>query len=241
MFDNTDSSTRIKQNTYWSGAKVALPIAIGYLPIAITFGVVARSAGIPGYIVVLMSVMVFAGASQFVAVNLLAGGAGILGIIITVFFVNLRHILMSATTSEKLKHEKKNWLALFSFGITDENFSIISTDSRDELPRSYVAGLISVPYFAWVTGTTAGVLLGESLPTALETSMEIALYAMFIGLLVPELKTSRNKTKVSLLALGMSSFIHWNPYFIISDGWLITLSTLFSALFAAAFFTEGGE
>ncbi len=88
---------------FYQGAKRALPVAIGYLPIAITFGVVARSADLPSMMIVLMSVMVFAGASQFVAVNLIASGAGILGIIITIFFVNLRHILMSATTSEKIE------------------------------------------------------------------------------------------------------------------------------------------
>lgn len=119
---------------FYQGVKRALPVAIGYLPIAITFGVVAKSAELPSIMIVLMSIMVFAGASQFVAVNLIASGAGILGVIITIFFVNLRHILMSATTSEKLKNQSKGWLALISFGITDESFSIIATDPRDNLP-----------------------------------------------------------------------------------------------------------
>ena len=226
---------------FYQGAKRALPVAIGYLPIAITFGVVARSADLPSTMIVLMSVMVFAGASQFVAINLIASGAGILGIIITIFFVNLRHILMSATTSEKLKKHNKGWLALMSFGITDESFSIIATDNREDLPRSYVFGLITIPYIAWVFGTAAGVLIGESLPALLESSMEIALYAMFVGLLIPEIKRSNSKLKVVILAVFISSGLSWLPVFNLSEGWIITITTLVSALFAAKFIKVEGD
>ncbi len=226
---------------FYQGVKKALPVAIGYLPIAITFGVVASSAGIPARMIVLMSLMVFAGASQFVAVNLIASGAGILGIIITIFFVNLRHILMSATTSEKLKKQSKGWLALISFGITDESFSIIATDPREDLPRAYVFGLITVPYIAWVSGTAAGVLIGESLPALLESSMEIALYAMFVGLLIPEIKRSNSKLKVVTLAVFISSALSWSPFFNLSEGWIITITTLVSAIFAARFIKVEGD
>ena len=226
---------------FYQGVKKALPVAVGYLPIAITFGVVARATGLPSAMIILMSVMVFAGASQFVAVNLIASGAGILGIVITIFFVNLRHILMSATTSEKLKDQSKGWLALISFGITDESFSIIATDERDRLPRSYVLGLITIPYLAWVGGSAAGVLIGESLPALLESSMEIALYAMFIGLLVPEFKRSKSKIKVAGLALLISLILSWQPFIAISEGWVITFTTLISALLAAKFIRVEGE
>lgn len=226
---------------FYQGVKRALPVAIGYLPIAITFGVVAKSAELPSIMIVLMSIMVFAGASQFVAVNLIASGAGILGVIITIFFVNLRHILMSATTSEKLKNQSKGWLALISFGITDESFSIIATDPRDNLPRSYVIGLISIPYLAWVFGTAAGVFIGESLPKLLESSMEIALYAMFVGLLIPEIKRANSKLKVVILAVFISSGLSWLPGFNLSEGWIITVTTLISAIFAAKFIKVEGD
>jgi len=221
-----------------SGIRVSLPVAVGYLPIAVTFGVLARSAGMPPASIIMMSVLVFAGASQFVAVNLLAGGAGVAGVIVTTFFVNLRHILLSATTSEKLKHENKGWLAVMAFGITDESFSLLSTDRRKRLPRTYVLGLITVPYLAWVGGTAAGAILGGQIPSLLESSMEIALYAMFIGLLYPEVSSAVPKLYVALLALFLSSLLHWLPGMELSEGWIITLVTLISALAGAALFND---
>lgn len=223
-----------KKNHLLTGMKSSLPIAVGYIPIALTFGVVASSINMSVLGITMMSALVFAGASQFVAINLLAGGAGIFGVILTTFFVNLRHLLMSATTTEKLKHENKGWLALIAFGITDESFSLLATDSRKSLPRSYVLGLISVPYLSWVVGSAAGAILGGRIPALLESSMEIALYAMFVGLLIPEIRTSSSKGLAALAAVVISSVLLLLPGEI-SESWIITFSTLFSALIAASF------
>ncbi len=85
-----------------SGIKAAIPIAIGYIPITITFGLIAKSAGIPNYISLLMSVIVFAGGSQFVAVNLLMLGAAPVEMVIATFILNLRHFLMSSSVSQRI-------------------------------------------------------------------------------------------------------------------------------------------
>lgn len=228
-----------KKNHLLTGMKSSLPIAVGYIPIALTFGVVASSINMSVLGITMMSALVFAGASQFVAINLLAGGAGIFGVILTTFFVNLRHLLMSATTTEKLKHENKGWLALIAFGITDESFSLLATDSRKSLPRSYVLGLISVPYLSWVVGSAAGAILGGRIPALLESSMEIALYAMFIGLIIPEIKTSRLNGLAAFTAVLISSIFYLLPAEI-SESWVITFATLLSAL-AATSFAEMGD
>ena len=233
-----------RQCTYYelllSGLKASLPVGIGYLPIALTFGVIASSQGLPLAVIVAMSAFVYAGASQFVALNVIAAGAGPAGLILTTFFVNLRHLLMTATTSEKFRGESKGWLAFVSYGITDEVFSLIATDSRRRLSRPYALGVISLPYLAWVGGSAAGAVMGGVIPAVLEASMEIALYAMFIGLLVPEVKTSRSKLYVAFLALGLSSIFHWLPLLDLSEGWTITLTTLIAALFGAYFLGEEG-
>ncbi len=224
----------VNKNHLFAGIKRSLPVAIGYIPIALTFGVVASSMNLSVWVVFMMSALVFAGASQFVAINLLAGGAGIFGIIVTTFFVNLRHLLMSATTTEKLRHEKKSWLAVMAFGITDESFSLLATDSRESLPRFYVIGLIAIPYLAWIGGSAAGAVIGGRIPALLESSMEIALYAMFVGLLIPEIRTSSSKGLAALAAVVISSVLLLLPGEI-SESWIITFSTLFSALIAASF------
>lgn len=90
------------RDDFLSGMKKALPVAFGYIPIAITYGILAENTGIPAYITVLMSVVVFAGASQFVALNLIALGLGSWEIISTTFVVNFRHFLMSASLSQKI-------------------------------------------------------------------------------------------------------------------------------------------
>ncbi len=207
MSDETmvELQKRAGKHPFQKGLRTGLPVAVGYLPIAVTFGVISRTAGLPSLEAVLMSLLVFAGASQFVAVELIAAGAGFPGIVATTFFVNLRHVLMSATVSEKLTGHSRSWLAVLAFGITDESFSLLSTDSRSHLPGFYVLGVILLPYLAWVSGSAAGVVLGGQLPEILESSMGIALYAMFLGLIVPEIKSSSSKFKISLIALMLSS------------------------------------
>ncbi len=221
---------------FHKGLRAGLPVAIGYLPIALAFGVISRTAGLPPLAAVLMSLLVFAGASQFVAVELLAAGATFPGIVATTFFVNLRHILMSATVSEKLPDLSRSWLAVLAFGITDESFSLLSTDRRSRLPGFYVLGVVILPYLAWIGGSLTGVMLGGQLPEILESSMEIALYAMFLGLIAPEIKSSSSKFKIALIALMLSSLSYWNPLFDISEGWRITFSTAVAAFLGAVFF-----
>lgn len=239
MSDKTiiEKQSRPGKYHFQRGLRDGLPVAIGYLPIAVTFGVISRTAGLPSLAAVLMSLLVFAGASQFVAVELIAAGTAFPGIVATTFFVNLRHILMSATVSEKLPGLSRGWLAVLAFGITDESFSLLATDRRHRLPAFYVLGVILLPYLAWTAGSAAGVVLGGQLPGMLESSMEIALYAMFLGLIAPEIKSSSSKLKVALIALALSSLISWNPLHNISQGWRITLSTVGAAFLGAVIFT----
>ena len=186
-----------RKSAFLQGVKQGIPIALGYIPIAITFGLLATSANIPNYISILMSIMVFAGASQFVAVNLLALQTGSWEVIITTFMVNLRHLLMSASLAPKLESNlTKKIRALLAFGITDETFSLASLSRKDTLSANFMLGLSLIAYSSWVGGTIVGVLLGSQLPTVLQNSMGVALYAMFIGLLIPELK---NKSLKNLL------------------------------------------
>ncbi len=236
-----EKTTRVKDKSlskerFLAGLKAGLPVAIGYVPIAVAFGVIARTLEIPAAIAILMSVFVFAGASQFVAIELIAAGIGGVSIILTTFFVNLRHLLMSATVAEKLPALPTRWLALLSFGITDESFSLLATSKIKTLSAFYVLGVILLPYLAWTSGTVLGVLIGGQMPSILESSMEIALYAMFLGIIVPEVKKSNPKLIVVSLALFLSSLLTWNPFLVLAEGWRIILVTAISAFIAAKLF-----
>lgn len=235
--------SRLSQSslTFNEGIKSGIPIAVGYIPISVAFGLLAKSAGVPDYLSILMSLMVFAGASQFVAVNLITLGVMPFEIITATFILNLRHFLMSASISQKLeKSISKTWMSIISFGITDETFTVASLRSEEEVSRDFMLGLNLVAYSAWVFGTAVGVFLAPSLPESLKSSMGIALYAMFIGLLVPALKNSPPVLTVSLTAAIINSFLNYVPMFInLSAGWAIIISTIASSCIGAIIYPKG--
>ncbi len=227
---------------FFKGVKAGMPIAIGYIPIAIAFGLLAKSLNIPNYISVLMSLAIYAGASQFIGVNLLVLGASFGEIVITTFLLNLRHFLMTATLSQRIEDEmSKEWRALLSFGVTDETFTV-SVLQEDRLSKYFVLGLNLVAFASWNAGTWLGVFFANGLPEIIRTSMGIALYAMFIGLLIPHVKKSKPVFVVALLAVMINSLMYWLSGFIgFSNGCSIIIATVISAAIGAIFYSEGEE
>jgi 4-azaleucine resistance transporter AzlC len=217
-----------------------LPIAFGYIPIAISYGLIAKSYNIPNEAIVLMSMMVFAGASQFIAINLINSGIGMVEIIITTFFVNLRHLLMSSSISEKIKDKvQQSWMPLLAFGITDETFSFISMTPTDNLSEGYIFGINFVSYSSWVLGTILGLFLSTSLPAIVQTSMGISLYAMFIALLIPNIKDHLPLMTVTLIAMAISGMFYYLPLFsFLSTGWSTVLVIIISSSLGAYLYGE---
>lgn len=228
-------------DSFKDGLIAGIPIAIGYIPIAIAFGLLAKSTGMPSYATILMSFIVFAGASQFVGVNLLALGVGYPEIILTTFILNSRHFLMSASLSQKVEQNtSKKWLSLISFGITDETFMIASLRPEKKLPPSFLFGVNLIAFSSWNIGTWIGVFLGAGLPESVQSSMGIALYVMFIGLLIPSIKKSRPYLIITIIAILISSAIHWIPPFSsLSSGWSIIITAILAALIGAILFPKG--
>lgn len=232
----------MKNQSFLKGISKGLHIAIGYIPIGISFGLIAKSLELPNGLIVLMSMMVYAGASQFMAVGLLAAGISGFEIIITTFIVNFRHFLMSASLSSKL-HEKleEKALPLVAFGITDETFAYISMVKSDAIDTPWVLGLNVTAYLSWVMSTMIGIFLSASLPEMIQSSMGISLYAMFIGLLIPKVKESHLLIKVVLLSILMVILVHYTPlsHLFPSDGWrmigiIVSASSLGAFLFPEA-------
>lgn len=109
------------------GLKAGVSIAVGYMPVALTFGLLARTTGLTLYEAVLMSILVFAGAAQYITLSLIAIGTGAFEIIFTIFIVNIRHLLMSASINEKVEADTPWKKAVYAFGITDETFTVSAT------------------------------------------------------------------------------------------------------------------
>lgn len=189
-------------STFIRGLHKGIPICLGYIPIAITFGLLARRVGISLGSAVGISTFVYAGASQFIALNLIQLGVTAPMIILTVFLVNIRHMLMSASLSARISQPSK--IELISFGVTDESFAVASMQPG-ELAPEFLLGLEVIPYLSWILGSWMGYVLGDFLPPSLATGLGISLYAMFIGLLVPAAAKSLPIATVA----AVSGITHW--------------------------------
>lgn len=169
-----------------TGIRMGFPIVLGYLPLGFAFGVLAVKSGITPLWAIAMSVLVFAGAGQLIAVGMI-GGASVLSIILANFIVNLRHLLMSAALSPYLGNFSKFQRVLFGLEITDETFAVHSTAFRngaDSQPSRLFACNITA-HFGWVSGTAIGVFSGGLVADVRPWGLDFALPAMFIALLVP--------------------------------------------------------
>jgi 4-azaleucine resistance transporter AzlC len=233
----------ILNNEFIQGIKRGIPVAIGYIPIGIAYGLLAKSFDLPNIMIILMSIIVYAGASQFIAVNLIMVGVTPVEIIITTFILNLRHFLMSASLYQRLPNWlTMKWLTLLSFGVTDETFSVASTEKEHKISPKYLLGLFIIAYLSWIIGSAIGVFFAVGLPTSVQNSMGIALYAMFIGLLIPSLKGSKPIQIIVLIAMIISSLLYWfNSYLNLSTGWSIIITTIISSLIGAILFPKEDE
>lgn len=217
------------------GIAAGLPVFAGYFPIAVTFGLMAASINISFHETMAFSIFVFAGASQFVALNMIQTGAGAAQIGLAVFLLNFRHLLMSTALSAKLEIRRPA-VPVIAFGITDETFAVSSMRSGT-LTGRFMAGLNFTAYAGWVLGTAAGYVAGDFLSPMLRESMSICLYALFVAILVPGIKKVRSAGITALAAAGINSILTYAAF--LETGWNIVVSIIVSCVFSYIF--TGGE
>lgn len=168
--------------------KAAWPICLGYLPLGFAFGVLAQKAGLDLLDIALMSILVYAGSSQFIAVAMLSGAAAPASIILTTFVVNLRHLLMSSSLAVHLHGAGRRFLSVFAYGVTDESFAVNMAKFRDGGWNRYQALAVNqMSNFAWIGSTILGGYAGQSIPAGCY-GIDYALSAMFLCLLTFQLR-----------------------------------------------------
>ncbi|MDE7302931.1 MAG: AzlC family ABC transporter permease [Oscillospiraceae bacterium] len=214
-----------------AGMKSGIPIIFGFIPVGIAYAIMARHAGFSAAETVFMSAAVFAGASQMMAVGMYAQGASVVALILTTFILNLRHLIMSTCIMNKMRSEKNSMKLLAAFGVTDESFAVFTTEKQENCTMSYFLGLISVTYLSWVTGSAIGAFASDFLPTILTASLGIALYAMFIALLMPNLK---HNFRLGLLA-AFTAVMNTVLSRFIASSWAMIASTLICAAIGVFF------
>ena len=190
-FWNNPISPQNKRGTKTSilqGLSAAWPICLGYIPIGLAFGVLAQKAGLYPIEIMLMSILVFAGSSQFIAVSMLSTGAGALSIILTTFAVNLRHLLMSSSLAVFLGNATRRKLTLFAYGVTDESFAVNYTRFSGKIWSVNRALVVNhTANLAWIVSSVIGGYSGRFIHQG-AFGIDYALTAMFICLLIFQLK-----------------------------------------------------
>ena len=177
-----------KAKVIWEGTKAGWPICAGYFPAGLAFGVAAQKVGLSPVEIGLMSLLIFAGSTQFVAVSMLGSGTGIGPIVLTTFTINLRHVLMSSALAPYLSKLRRSWIFLFAYGVTDESFAVNASrfrsgdwDWRKAIIVNHVSNL------SWVGSSILGGYVGEFVPSN-AFGIDYALKAMLICLVAMQMR-----------------------------------------------------
>lgn len=210
------------------GAADTLPILLGVVPFGIAFGIVGLTVGLTPFETVLMSLLVFAGAAQFISITMIGMGvADFTLIVFTTFLINLRHLLMGASLAPYLAGLSLARQAVLAFGMVDETYAItMDRIARNGYSDSYQFGANAAAYLAWFLATVAGVLAGAYIPDPLAWGLDFAMPATFLAILVPRLNT-----KTSLIVCLVSAAVAVGAAVGLPGKWYIILAGL-AATFA---------
>lgn len=187
--------------SFGRGARLAVPITLGYIPVGFTFGVLAQKAGFSPLEAGLMSLLVFAGSGQLIGVNLILAGLSPMNVIMTTFVVNARHLLMSAALVPFLGRWSVKKQLLFTAEMTDETFALnIGRFAEQaavggpcaEVDGDEAFGVNLTAHASWILGGVLGALFGSLITDLKPYGLDFALAGMFIALLVPHLRIPRH-------------------------------------------------
>lgn len=236
-YDNKKEVFAMNKQEFKEGICDGFPICLGYISVSMAFGLTAVKSGMPIWSAILISLTNLTSAGQFAGTNLLLAQSSYIELMITTFIINIRYFLMSLSVSQKV--DKKFGLKerlIASFGVTDEVFAV-SMQRRSELTFSYMLGLILTPILGWTGGTIIGAVATSLLPASLTDAMGIALYGMFIAIIVPPAREHRSVLIVVILAIVASYAFTYLPFLsVFSGGWSVIIITVVVSALAAWLF-----
>lgn len=247
--DNTaQSKGGFEKLNFHQGLKDGLPIGLGYLSVSFAFGVQASLLGIPFFMSVFISMTNLTSAGQLAGLTIIASLGTLLEMALTQLVINARYFLMSITLTQKLDDSftLKHRLLCSAF-VTDEIFAVAAAKPKS-FGRNYFYGLAILPYVGWATGTLLGSLAGDLLPTFVTNALGIALYAMFIAIILPPSVTTKGVLPTVALGAGLSCLFYYVPLFNgLSTGMAIIISAVVTSMIIALIFPvknndeKGGE
>lgn len=226
-----------RRTAFIAGVKDGIPICLGYLAVSFTFGIMAKNANLSVWEAVLISASNLTSAGQFAGLSLITAGASYMEMAITQWIINLRYCLMSCALSQKLDPNTPFFHRFFiAYGVTDEIFGI-SISLEERLHPFYSYGALSVAVPGWVLGTFLGIVSGNILPERIISALSIALYGMFIAIIIPPARKNKILAFIILVSICASLIFSKLPVLCqISSGFRIIILTILIAGIAAAYF-----
>jgi Predicted branched-chain amino acid permease (azaleucine resistance) len=225
------------------GLRAGIPIGFGYLSVSFTFGIMAVSYGFAWWQALLISMTTVTSAGQFAGIGVMRYPGHYIEMLLSQLTINVRYSFMSISLSQKADRRFcgiSRWL--LGFFVTDEIFAVAATE--DHVRRSFFAGLSTIPYLGWAAGTLTGALLGNVLPPRLMSALSLAIYGMFVAIVVPEMKKKKEVIFVVVFAFAASCLFYYVPLLKdISTGLAISICAVAAAALGAFLFpveTEEG-
>lgn len=216
------------------GLRDGVPIALGYFAVSFTFGIMAVSGGLTPWQAVLISLTNLTSAGQFAGLDIILAGGSYWEMALTQLVINLRYCLMSFSLSQKMERDMHSAHRYFvSFGITDEIFGV-SASQPGRVSPYYNYGMMCVAIPGWTLGTLVGAVSGSLLPDFIVSALSVAIYGMFLAVIIPAAKKERAVLGVVLAAMAVSSLFAYVPVLQkVSSGFVIIITTVLVAGAAA--------
>ena len=226
-----------EKSSFLKGIKAGLPICFGYFSVAFAFGIFALTSGLSAWQALLISATNVTSAGQLAAVPIMVGGGTLFEMAATQFMINLRYALMSVSLSQKIdsSFRLKDKL-ITAFMVTDEVFAVASSQ-EGEVDKKFMYGLILTPYIGWTAGTITGAVAGNVLPDIVISSLGIAIFAMFIAIVVPVASEDGKTLICVVIAVTLSLAFHFIPFLKqVPGGFVIIICAVTAAALSAVLF-----
>ena len=216
------------------GVRHSIPICLGYISVGCAYAVMAKEYGFSAFETILMSMICYSGSGQFLAVTYAQQGASLIALVVGLLLLNFRYFIMSAVVFARFKVMSNLQRAVFSHYITDEPFAIFATAKKELVSPYYFSGLVFISWLSWISGALLGLVAHDFMPQALTSSMTIALYALFVAIIVPGACMSRSMFVIivasALFNILMTQFME--------ECWAILTTIIVCSLFGAFFIKD---
>lgn len=225
-------------NDYKKGLKAGIPIGLGYLSVSFSFGIMAIGASLSWWQALIISMLTLTSAGQLAGIGIMPYPGRYLEMLIAQSTINIRYSFMSISLSQKTDSKFKSFFKwLFGFFVTDEIFAVAI--SQEKVSRSYFGGLVTLPYFGWAIGTLIGAVVGNILPEIIMSALCLAMYGMFIAVLVPKAKEDKKVIIAILIAIMFGVLLYYVPILKqVPQGIAISISAVVAALICAFVFPK---